>query len=83
MMSTTMKIVWLHKDGWPVEFIKGRPIVNFCRWLLLANLRTSWRQRGRWQVCRDKLTGHRFLTDTWCRFDSDMPITANGKDGNQ
>ena len=33
------------KYGWPVETIKGRPIVNFIRRLIHTNIRTTWHYR--------------------------------------
>ncbi len=33
------------KWGWPIERIKGRPIVNFIRILLLTSWTRTWKQR--------------------------------------
>lgn len=34
------------KYGWPVTHFRGRPIVNFIRYLLHTNLRQTWRLRN-------------------------------------
>lgn len=33
------------KYGWPVERVTGRPVLNFIRLLIHANLRRTWKQR--------------------------------------
>lgn len=58
-------MVWLDKTGYPVEFIQGRTITNFFRWLIYTSFFKSIRQRGRWQPIK----GYG-LTDTWCIFDN-------------
>jgi hypothetical protein len=34
------------KYGWPVERIIGKPITNFIRLILHANIRQTWHHRG-------------------------------------
>ena len=53
-------MIWLDKYGWPVEFVKGRPVLNFFRWLFIGRTAKSIQQRGRWRRTKDG-TG---LTDT-------------------
>lgn len=31
--------------GWPLEYIKGRPITNFIRMLLHTNIKQTWKLR--------------------------------------
>jgi len=43
------KIVTVAKDGWPLEIIKGKPVTNFIRRLLLTKYKTTykeWRKKG-------------------------------------
>lgn len=43
------RIIRVAKDGWPVELIIGRPIVNFLRKLILTDYKISyreWRNKG-------------------------------------
>ncbi len=32
--------------GWPVEYIKGRPITNFIRFILHTDVNQTWRLRN-------------------------------------
>ena len=61
-------MVWLGRDGFPVEFIKGRPVLNAVRWLLLCSLSRSIRERGRWKVVNG------WLVDSYGHFDPEAPV---------
>ena len=42
-------MIWLNKDHFPVEFVKGKRFVNFMRWLFLVSVWASvWNKRN-WQ----------------------------------
>lgn len=45
-------MVWLDKNGWPLTYFKGRPVVNFFRWLFRASVVKSVAWRGRWVYTR-------------------------------
>jgi len=45
-------MVWLDKNGWPLTYFKGRPVVNFFRWLFRASVVRSVAWRGRWVYTR-------------------------------
>jgi hypothetical protein len=62
------KTIWLDRKGWPMEFITGRPVLNFVRWLLWASLRKTISQRGRWQCIKGY--GQGAIVDTWCKHDN-------------
>ena len=50
------KLVFVGRDGWPVEGFKGRPIVTFLRRLFLAKrvIRyKTWRREGGCEIARD------------------------------
>jgi len=40
------KLKLREKYGWPVEFIKGRPITNIIRAILHTNIRMTWKHRN-------------------------------------
>ena len=40
-----MKLYYIDKNGWPLEFIKGRPFVNLIRRLLYTRRVTTKRPR--------------------------------------
>lgn len=33
--------IWLDSHGWPITYIKGRPIANYIRWRLYVNFKQS------------------------------------------
>jgi hypothetical protein len=44
-------MIWLRSGGWPVEFVSGRPVLNFLRWLFQASVVASIRNAPRWYRC--------------------------------
>ena len=52
--------VWIDRHGWPVEFFRGRPVLNFLRWCLWASIWKTWRHRGRW-----RRIGNGGIVDSW------------------
>ena len=68
-------MLWLDKQGVPVDFYpRHHRVLNLLRWLLHVSVRTSIKQRDRWQLVRG-LGGY---VDTWCPSDSTITTEAEG-----
>jgi hypothetical protein len=65
--------IWLDREGWPIEFIRGRWFQNFIRWRHLVSLgQTKENLRG-WYRAGDGLRSREWAAYDW---DVDTPARS-------
>lgn len=57
--------IWLDREGWPLEFIRGRWFLNFIRWCNLVSLGQTKANIRKWYRAGDGLRSREWAASDW------------------